>query len=461
MEGTHLRERRQTIKLGLKKVIGDLFPDEKFWTVYSIIDGIYCRLEKSALSIREVALIEERLKEWVAEKPEIVLLGKSGGFYQYQLGDLVVNTLYKADTDASIAEKFRLTPFAEGFISDHSVELNGFGHELILPELLSKTYQKNHRWLRKIGIGKVSDLNTYITDGRQQELQNVAEALQEKQLADIADTILGYRRSLRVILISGPSSSGKTTFTQRLSTQLRVNGLKPVPLSIDNYFVNREFNPLDDKGNYDFETIRALDLPYFQKQVKRLIKGKRVETPIFDFVTGSRMQETIPMQLGSSEILLIEGIHALNPELLPNIDRSLSYKIYVSALFGLNVNLFNRTPTTEVRLLRRMVRDGRDRGVNPEQTLERWESVRKGETEYVFRHQEEADVMFNSSLLYELNAIRPFAEKHLQQIADDSPYAEAKERLLNLLSFFQPIDAKFIPFNSIIREFIGGSVYYH
>jgi uridine kinase len=240
-----------------------------------------------------------------------------------------------------------------------------------------------------------------------------------------------------------------------------VNGLKPVPLSLDNYFVNREVNPLDADGNYDFETIRALDLPYLQDQVERLVKGEAVETPLFDFETGHRRQATLPMQLGPSEILLIEGIHALNPELLPNIDRSADFKIYVSALFGLNVDLFNRTPTTEVRLLRRMVRDGRERGISPEQTLERWASVRRGETLYVFRHQEEADVMFNSSLLYELNAIRPYAEQLLLQIGDNSPYVETKERLLNLLSFFKPIAATNIPFNSIIREFIGGSIYYH
>lgn len=457
----HLRERRQTIKLGLLKVAKDLFPDEAFWIVYSIGDGVYCRLEKSALSIREVKLIEDKVREWVASNPEITYIGKKGGYFQYKVEGIVVDTIYRASTDVSEAEKFRLIPFEEGFISDYSVEEKGFDYEFVLPELLAKTYHDNHRWLSNINLEMVSDLNEYIYQGRELELQNMAEALQEKQIGEIADMILSQKRSLRLILISGPSSSGKTTFAQRLSTQLRVNGLKPVPLSMDNYFVNREVNPVDSEGNYDFETIRALDLQLLQEQVHKLIDGEKVETPIYDFFTGHRKAETVTMQLGPSEILVMEGIHALNPELLPNIGRSAAFKVYVSALFGLNVDLANRIPTTEVRLLRRMIRDGRERGVGSEETLERWGSVRRGETEYVFKYQEEADVMFNSSLLYELNAIRPFAEEQLHQISEDSPHFETKERLINLLTFFKPIDASKIPFNSIVREFIGGSIYKH
>lgn len=458
MGETHLNARRQTIKLGMMKVAKDLFPDETLWFVYSIGDGVYCRLSESALSIREVNLMETKVREWVASNPEITYLGKKGGYFQYKLNGMVVDTIYEADTNVSESEKFRMIPFEEGFISDHSVEEKGFDHEFILPELLSSTYHTNHNWLRNINLESVSDLNEYIEAGRAIELQNIAEALQEKQMADIADMILSQRRSLKLILISGPSSSGKTTFSRRLSTQLRVNGLKPVPLSMDNYFVNREVSPKDSEGNYDFETIKALDLTLLEDQVLKLINGEKVDTPVFDFITGSRKTETVPMKLGNSEILVMEGIHALNPDLLPKIGKSTSFKVYVSALFGLNVDLSNRIPTTEVRMLRRMVRDGRERGISPEETLDRWGSVRRGETEYVFKYQEQADVMFNSSLLYELNAIRPFAEELLMRIDETSPHFETRERLLNLLSFFKPIDISKIPFNSIVREFIGESV---
>lgn len=458
MGETHLRAKRQTIKLGMMKVAKDLFPDETLWFVYSIGEGVYCRLAESALSIREVNLLETRVREWVISNPEITYLGKKGGYFQYKVGDMVINTIYEADTNVSQSEKFRMIPFEEGFISDHSVEEKGFDYEFVLPELLSNTYHSNHNWLMNINLESVSDLNEYIEAGRAIELQNIAEALQEKQMADIADMILSQRRALRLILISGPSSSGKTTFSRRLSTQLRVNGLKPVPLSMDNYFINREDNPKDSEGKYDFETIKALDLELLQDQVLKLVNGEKVETPVFDFITGSRKPETVPMQLGPSEILVMEGIHALNPELLPKIGRSTSFKVYVSALFGLNVDLSNRIPTTEVRMLRRMVRDGRERGVSPEATLDRWPSVRRGETEYVFKYQEEADVMFNSSLLYELNAMRPFAEELLVKIDEKSPHFETRERLLNLLSFFRPVDISKIPFNSIVREFIGESI---
>jgi Uridine kinase len=296
--------------------------------------------------------------------------------------------------------------------------------------------------------------------GEGMELISVAEALQEKEIADIADTILTQRRSLRVLLISGPSSSGKTSFAQRLSTQLRVNGLRPVPLSLDDYFVDRDKTPLDENGRYDFENLEALDTKLLQQQVQELINGNSVETPLFDFVSGNRMKKTKTMKIGASEILVIEGIHALNPKLLPNISRGSFFKIYISALFELNVDLMNRIPTTEVRLIRRLVRGDRFRATSPEETLNQWSSVRRGEYNNVFKYQEEADVMFNSSLLYEINTLRPFAEASLNKISVDSPHYETKERLLNLLSFFQPIDIAKVPFNSILREFVGGSIYF-
>ena len=311
-----------------------------------------------------------------------------------------------------------------------------------------------------IDIELVKDVNGYIQSGRTMKLVSIAEALHEKEISIIADAILQHRRALRLLLVSGPSSSGKTSFAQRLSTQLEVNGLKPIALSLDHYFVDREHTPRDADGKYDFDSMEALDLPLLKQHIAQLIDGERVEVPQFDFVTGNRLAEYKPMKVGPSEILIIEGIHALNPDLVTGINRNLIYKIYISALGGLNIDLMSRVPTSEIRLLRRLVRDDKYRGVTPENTIHQWESVRRGEYQNIFKFQEEADVMFNSSMMYEMNALRPFAEAALQKIPIDSPYFDTRERLMNLLTFFEPLDVSKVPFNSILREFIGGSIYY-
>ncbi|OPX92322.1 MAG: Uridine kinase [Pelotomaculum sp. PtaB.Bin117] len=375
------------------------------------------------------------------------------------MGNTIIKALYPANNRSSKIDNFRLIPFSSGFIIDFT-EINKEGVKpFTLPQKLAETYDKTRKWLDNLELEFVPDVNKYIASGHSMELLSIAEALQEKEISDIADTIIQQRRAVQVILISGPSSSGKTTFMRRLSTQLRVNGLKPIPLSLDNYFLNREQTPRDKDGKYDFDALQALDLKLMQQQIKDLIKGETVETPIFDFVSGCRSHKTKTMQLKPDEILLIEGIHALNPSLLPNISRNLFFKIYISALFELNIDIMNRIPTTEVRMIRRMVRDDRFRGLNPDTTFNQWDNVRKGEIKSVFKYQEECDVMFNSSLLYELNVLRPFAEASLEKVSKDSPHYATKERLMNLLSFFKPMDSAKIPFNSILREFIGGSIY--
>ena len=460
MPDTYLRQNRQTLFLGTVKVARDLFPEYKLKTAYSIPRGVFCKLLDSALSEREVRQIALKLHEWVSQNSPIEVLCKKKGYYEYEVGDTVVKSIYPANALTSMIGPFKIVPFSTGFIVDFGDLEGGEKAPLIFPEKLSTTYEKTQNWLDNINMELLSDVNAYIESGQTDELIGIAEALQEKEISDIADVILQQRRSLRGLLISGPSSSGKTSFAQRISTQLRVNGMRPFPLSLDNYYLNRDQVPRDCDGNCDFECLEALDLNLLQDHVSRLICGETVQTPVFDFALGRRADRTIPMHLGESELLVMEGIHALNPNLLPDIDRNIFFRIYISALFELNVDLVNRIPTTEVRLIRRLVRDDRFRGTGAEETFKRWESVRQGEYKFIFKYQEEADMMFNSSMIYELNALRPFVEASLKKMPEDSPYALTRERLLNLLSFALPMDTAKVPFNSILREFIGGSIYF-
>ncbi len=460
MRETHLLQARQTVKLGLVKVMRELFPGETFKTSYSILEGVFCNLDRSVLSTREVRHIEAELWAWVRRATPIRPLGREAGYFRYDVEGTVVRAVYPAHLQPSMAEPFTIIPFSYGFIVDFGDAGRRGGAPLIPPYRLSETYEDNQLWLDRIEIEEVASVNRFIRGGEHLKLIGIAEALHEKRVSDIADEILRQRRALRVLLISGPSSSGKTSFLQRLSTQLEVNGLKPVGLSLDDYFVDREQTPRDEDGDYNFEALEALDLPLLRRQILQLVRGETVETPSFDFVTGRRTSATTTRRVSDSEILVVEGIHGLNPALVGDIPRATLFKIHVSALGGINIDMENRVPTTEIRLLRRLVRDKRYRGIPPAETITRWASVRRGEYHNIFRFQEDADVMFNTSLLYELNALRPAAEEALRSIPDHSPAVEVRDRLLNLLAFFDPIDVAKVPFNSILREFIGGSIYF-
>lgn len=460
MRETHLIQNRQTCKLGLIIVIRQLFPQELLKTAYSIMEGVFCRFADSAISIREVYQIEKKLKEWIKRNPEIEFLKHEGGYYFYQVDGDVVKMIYPCETNVKDIDPFCVMPYADGFIVDFGDIDRDCNTPLIPPDKLSAMYDKTQKWLKNINIELLNDVNDYIVSSSSLKLLGMAEALHEKEISDIAVMILQQQRSLRVLLISGPSSSGKTTFAQRLSTQLSVNGLKPVTLSMDDYFVNIEVTPLTEDGKPDFDCLEALDLPYLQQQLVDLINGKTIETPIYDFKTGHRSNQTRRMRVGHDEILVVEGIHALNPVLFLGINRNMLFKVYLSSLFQLNFNLENRVPSSEVRLIRRIVRGDQFRGTHPEDTLDQWENVRRGEYKNVFKFQEESDVMFNSSLLYELNAMRPLAEASLNKIDDNSPYAKTRDRLLNILSFCEPMNTEKVPFNSILREFIGGSIYF-
>lgn len=455
-----LRRYRQSLILGLIGVVKELFPGEQLKISHSILDGVYCELKNSILSIREVQKIEDHLRKWVLADQPIPYETGQDHLSHCHINNEMITTIYPPLDRTGSLKHFKLNHFPPGFIllfpnANHPEIISPF----VPPKKLSATFSETQRWLENLHLSNVQDVNAIIDANSSHELICLAEALHEKKISSIADRIFEQRGNVRVILISGPTSSGKTTFAQRLSTQLRVAGLRPVALSLDNYFLPREETPLDSNGQYDFECLEALDLPLLDKHLNTLIEGFKVETPLFDFVCGGRCSTGKHMNLCSDEILVVEGIHALNPCLIPSLDRNQMFKIYVSSLFQLNIDPYNRVPTTEVRLIRRLVRDVKFRGSDPERTLSLWESVRRGENNNIFPYQEEADVMFNSSLLYELNALRPNAEQLLRSIKPESPHYRTAVHLLTLLSFFNPLDISTVPFNSILREFLGGSTY--
>jgi uridine kinase len=324
------------------------------------------------------------------------------------------------------------------------------------PKLLA-TFRQYGDWLWRLGISSVGALDDAIAEGRALEIILVSEALQEQRIAEIASQIASRLDEIRIILIAGPSSSGKTTFAKRLTIQLLANGISPLPVELDNYFLDRELTPLDENGAYDFESIRALNTSRMQSNFRSLIAGEQVQLPHYNFKTGlSEPGETV--RLYPEQIIILEGIHGLNPELLPEIPAMQTFRIYVSALTQLNLDRQNRVSTTDTRLIRRIVRDERERGYSAQDTIRRWESVRRGEKRYIFPFQENADVMFNSALVYELAVLKPLAEPLLRQVPFGSTeYIEAK-RLLAFLEWFLPLKSDLVPDNSILREFIDTSI---
>ena len=310
-----------------------------------------------------------------------------------------------------------------------------------------------------MGIQTVGDLNEEITKGNIQETILVQEALQEKKIAEIAQMIV-ERPEVKFVLIAGPSSSGKTTFSHRLSIQLRANGLVPHPIAVDNYFVEREKTPRDKDGNYNFECLEAIDIEAFNRDLTDLLAGKEVSLPVFNFKLGRREYPGYTKKLGEQDVLVIEGIHCLNDALTYRLPKENKFKIYISALTQLNIDEHNRIPTTDGRLIRRIVRDARTRGTSARQTIAMWPSVRRGEEENIFPYQEEADVMFNSALIYELAVLKLYAEPILFGIEKDcEEYIEAK-RLLKFLDYFVGIGSENIPTNSLLREFVGGGCFH-
>ena len=374
-----------------------------------------------------------------------------GGFEDYFYGYMPEST--------EILRYFDFFPYKDGFIlllpdMKQPNCMSGF----VPREKLFATFQESNLWGKRMEIETVGDLNEVITNGEFNDIVLIQEALQEKKIAEIAEEIR-KKDNVKFVMIAGPSSSGKTTFSHRLSIQLRAVGMCPHPIAVDDYFVDREKTPLDENGNYNFECLDAIDVEQFNADMTALLRGEEVELPTFNFKTGKREYRGNVKKLGKNDILVIEGIHGLNDLLSHSLPRKNKFKIYISALTQLNVDEHNRIPTTDGRLIRRIVRDARTRGSSAERTILMWPSVRKGEQDNIFPYQEDCDVMFNSALLYELAVLKQYAEPLLFSVPKESPaYTEAK-RLLKFLDYFLGAGSDDIPRNSILREFVGGSCF--
>ena len=383
---------------------------------------------------------------------EFVNLYELDGRYDYFYGQMAYST--------GVIKGFDLMQYGSGFILRYP-ENNDLNKVKEFKEVkkLSQIFRETEKWLNIIGVADVGSLNNKVVNSEMRDLIMVSEALHEKKIAQIADMI-DSRKDVKVVLISGPSSSGKTTFANRLAVQLKVNGHTPIPISLDDYFVDREHTPKDENGEYDFESIYSLDLKLFNENLSDLLEGKEVEIPSFNFRKGGREWLGHKIKIPENGLLIIEGIHGLNPILTSSIDDKNKFKIYISALTQLNLDNHNRISTTDIRRIRRIVRDFLSRGYGAEDTLKMWPSIKRGEERNIFVYQEEADVMFNSTLVYELCILKKYALQELDKIPENSSIALEANRLRDFLSFFKDVDVDYVPNNSILREFIGGSVFY-
>lgn len=377
-----------------------------------------------------------------------VNLYECDGMMNYFYGPMVPSAGY--------LKKFELRFYPPGFI----LRFPDASNPSVIPAFvdhpkLAQILQEAERWGEILGCPTVAELNEAVMDGGFNEILRIAEALHEKKVAEIADRVADQRHEVKIVLIAGPSSSGKTTFAQRLGIQLRVHGIHPVPISLDDYFLDREKTPRDAAGNFDFESVHALDLPLFNEHLVQLLAGRPVEPPRYNFKTGRREYPGKTLQVGDRHVLVIEGIHGLNPELTAAVSRQHKLLIYISALTQLAIDSHNRISTTDSRLLRRIVRDYQFRGHDALQTLRMWPSVRRGEEVNIFPFQEQADVMFNSALIYELAVLRPYAEPPLSRISPKEPEFLEARRLLGFLRHFRSAPESMVPLNSILREFVG------
>ena len=482
-----IRVYQRTISFILQKAVRELFPDRTLYIRHSLgASGFYCEISGfgpipaehlDAIKARMRGIIDRNLPiqgvkmltdtarkiyEGFGMTDKIALLDSRPRLYSkiYTI-DSLPGYFYGALTPSTgYTPQFDLPSYYNGFFIALPLRTDPTRlHQSVHQEKMFDVFHQYQSWVEIMGVPTVGQLNSKVLAGDASELIKIAEAFHENKLAQVAGCVAeaNRERGVRLVLISGPSSSGKTTFAKRLGVQLRVLGLNPVLISLDDYFVDREKTPRDENGEYDYEALEAIDLEQFNDHLKRLERGESVDIPRYDFISGTRQWHDNPLQLDERSVLIVEGIHGLNPALTPGVPESRKFKIYVSCFTSVALDNVSRIATSDNRLLRRLTRDYRTRGNDALSTLARWESVRRGEEKHIFPYQENADVMFNSSLFYEISVLRRFAEPILREVPDTVPeYGEAK-RMLKFLDNFIPISPEEIPPTSLLREFIGGS----
>jgi uridine kinase len=476
---------RRSLTFLLEAAFEDLFPNAQLGIDHSVSSGgYYCEVSgRPPFSTSELKELEARMREIVEQdlpfsKREVPLSEAIAYFESKGCYDKVRLLAHRKKDYLTLYQLEDHQDYHHGYLVPSTGFLKWFGLAPIngaftlrfprrasptqllplpdYPKLLA-TFRQYGDWLNRLGIASVGALNDAILAGRAHEIILVSEALHEQHVSEIAAEIMRRGEQVRIILVAGPSSSGKTILSKRLSIQLLSQGISPYPLEMDNYFINRADTPLDKNGEVDYESIKALNTQRLSEDLRRLIAGEKVRIPHYNFITGQQEEGDL-IQLHPDHIIILEGIHGLNPELTPDIPSENTFRIYCSALTQLNLDMHNRISTTDTRLIRRIVRDARERGYSAKDTIQRWESVHRGEKVNIFPFQENADVMFNSALAYELSALKPLAEPLLRQVLLGTPEHIEAKRLLALLEWFRPLTYELIPDNSILREFIGGSI---
>ncbi len=475
-----------TLKLIFLKSIYEIFPESEVQIQHTLSKGLYGELKnKRKITKEQIMLIKKRMDEiiknnltinlitadiedirkkskYIKRKDVVRTVNTAGwlpikefeldGYHDFFYENVYPNTGY--------IYLYDLISYSSGFILRFPLSDN----PKILPlyietPKLSLIQRECGIWDEMMDVSYIGSLNEKTMDGTIEELIRINETLHEVKLAELTNKIIKNKK-IKLVTIAGPSSSGKTTFSKRLMLYLKANRVFPILISLDSYYIGRDYVPLDEYGKKDFENIEALDLELLNKNIKDLIEGKKIEIPEYDFVTGKRKEQGIWMEIPKNGLLIIEGIHGLNEKLTRDIERDEKFKIYISCLTQLNIDMHNRIPTNEVRKIRRIVRDSLSRGTKAEATLAMWDSVRRGEEKYIFKYQEEADVMFDSNLVYELGVLKRYAMKELMKINMESKYYDEAKRLLRFLYCFIDIDDKYVPDVSLLKEFIGGSYFY-
>ena len=478
-----MRVYTRTLFFILSKAVNDLFPNGYVRIDTPISNGYYCDLRiGKTVSLQDVQRIQQQMKNIIdaqiniqrhdctmeeaiqqfnkkTTKTKVKLLRTLGNLYTtyYQIGDYADYYYGPLLNNTAQITNFGLEKYYDGILLRIPTRNNPqqLG-TVIRQDKMFDIFKEHHKWQDLLHIETIGDFNEAVAQGKATDIVNLSEALQEKKIANIAEDI-AQRKNTKLVLIAGPSSSGKTTTTTRLCIQLLCNGIQPIAISLDDYFVDRTLTPRDENGDYDYESLYALNLKQLNQQLQQLFNGEKIQLPKYNFHTGKSQNNGKQLQLKENQILILEGIHALNPQLTAEIDDNIKYRIYASALTTILLDYHNYIPTTDNRLLRRIIRDHKYRGTTAEETLKRWPSVRNGENKWIFPFQENADAMFNSAMIYELGVIRQQALPLLQQVPENSPQYSEAHRLAKFLKYIAPISQQQLPQTSLLREFVGGS----